>query len=210
DTPIDLADLCERLGTQFVLLVRAHYFVGNNDRLTALEEAGLLRTVTDYPVIEDLMIASDVLMTDYSSIMFDYAVLDRPIVIYAEDWDTYRRVRGVNFDLLAGPPGAVAVTQDELVDTFVSGRYRGAEAELARAEFHKRFDEFEDGHAAERVVRRVFLGESPASGSHDQQATGVAQGTQEESGDLVADRDLDDAVDAELAEVEPVDQSPGE
>ena len=61
------------------------------------------------------------LITDYSSVMFDYAVLDRPIVIYAPDWDAYRRTRGVTFDLLAEPPGVVATTQADLVDAFITG-----------------------------------------------------------------------------------------
>ena len=55
-------------------------------------------------------------MTDYSSLMFDYAVLDRPIVIHAPDWERYRTTRGVYFDLMAEPPGVVARSQDELLD----------------------------------------------------------------------------------------------
>ena len=58
--------------------------------------------------VEDLYLAADVLVTDYSSVMFDYAVLDRPIVIYAPDWEAYRLARGVYFDITAEPPGAVA------------------------------------------------------------------------------------------------------
>ena len=58
-----------------------------------------------HPSVEELCLAADVLLTDYSSIMFDYAVLDRPIVIHAPDWDEYRARRGTYFDLLAEPPG---------------------------------------------------------------------------------------------------------
>ncbi|MDX6434053.1 MAG: hypothetical protein QOE54_6419, partial [Streptosporangiaceae bacterium] len=115
--------------------------------------------VSDYPTVEDLCIASDALLTDYSSIMFDYANLDRPIVIYANDWDTYVRTRGVNFDLTAMPPGVVATTEDELAEAFRSGAAWGDTAAKDRAEFRTRFCSFDDGHAAERAVRRVFLGE---------------------------------------------------
>ena len=81
--------------------------------------------VTRHPSIEELCLAADVLVTDYSSIMFDYAVLDRPIVIHAPDWDEYRAKRGTYFDLLAEPPGIVTRTDDELVAAFRSGAVGG-------------------------------------------------------------------------------------
>ena len=66
---------------------------------------GRIRDVASHPSIEELCLAADVLVTDYSSIMFDYAVLDRPIVIHAPDWEVYRAMRGTYFDLMAEPPG---------------------------------------------------------------------------------------------------------
>ncbi|MDQ6851578.1 MAG: CDP-glycerol glycerophosphotransferase family protein [Actinomycetota bacterium] len=154
---LDLQALCERIGAEFTVLVRGHYLTSSDERLSRLVERAALRDVSTYPVLEDLLLAADVLMTDYSSVMFDYANLDRPIVIYAEDWDSYVRVRGVSYDLLAGPPGVVETTPNGLVDALLSGRYRDARATRARAQFARRFCEFDDGHAAERVVRRVFL-----------------------------------------------------
>ena len=65
--------------------MRAHYFYGGDAASRA--PAPRVIDVAAHPSIEDLSIASDVLVTDYSSLMFDYAVLDRPIVIYAPDWD---------------------------------------------------------------------------------------------------------------------------
>jgi CDP-glycerol glycerophosphotransferase len=91
--------------------------------------------------------------------MFDYGVLDRPIVVYAPDWAAYRAGRGVTFDVTAFPPGAVASTFEDLVALLASGEYAGQEAAAARAAFRERFCAWDDGHAAERVVRRVFLGE---------------------------------------------------
>jgi CDP-glycerol glycerophosphotransferase (TagB/SpsB family) len=91
--------------------------------------------------------------------MFDYAVLDRPLVIFAPDWPVYREFRGVYFDLLAEPPGAVTTTYDELVEVFRDGGYADERATAARAAFRARFCYLEDGRAAERVVRRVFLNE---------------------------------------------------
>jgi CDP-glycerol glycerophosphotransferase len=88
-------------------------------------------------------------------------VLDRPIVIYAPDWETYRDRRGTYFDVTAEPPGVVARTLDDLAAAFTSGAYNGDVATKARRLFRARFCAWDDGKAAERVVRRVFLGEHP-------------------------------------------------
>lgn len=92
--------------------------------------------------------------------MFDYANLDRPIVVHADDWETYRSTRGVYFDLMAEPPGQVARTQQELTEILTTSAWRDEGATKARTAFRHRFCEYDDGRAAERVVRRVFLGES--------------------------------------------------
>ncbi|GGY06348.1 transferase [Streptomyces minutiscleroticus] len=157
---LDLVSLAERLGEDTVLLVRGHYFYGGaTSPLAHLRRSGRVVDVSSYDPVEELCLAADALVTDYSSIMFDYANLDRPIVVYADDWETYATTRGVYFDLLAEPPGQVARTQDELADVFASGAWRDEAAAKLRAAFRRRFCEFDDGRAAERVVRRVFLGE---------------------------------------------------
>jgi hypothetical protein len=71
-------------------------------------------------------------------------------------------LRGTYFDLLAEPPGAVTRTDDELLDAFRSGAAWGEEAAGLRAAFREKFCSLEDGRAAERVVRRVWLGEKTA------------------------------------------------
>ncbi len=151
---LDVEDLADRLGPDHVLLVRAHYFYAESTG--TVRRAGAVVDVSGYPVVEDLYLAADVLVTDYSSAMFDYAVLDRPVVVYAPDWAAYRELRGVYFDLLAEPPGAVATTYPELVGTLTSGAYRDDRAAKARAAFRARFCALEDGGAAERVVRAVL------------------------------------------------------
>jgi len=126
-----------------------------------LHRAGRLMDVSEHPSIEELCIAADALVTDYSSIMFDYAVLDRPIVIHARDWDEYRTKRGVYFDLMEERPGQGTTSEAELVEALRSGD----EGARERARFRARFCYLEDGHAAERVVRRVFLGDREAAGA---------------------------------------------
>ncbi len=160
---LDLGRLATALGDDHLVHARQHYFYDADPLVRDLHRAGRLLDVASHPSVEELCIASDVLLTDYSSIMFDYAVLDRPIVIHAPDWDVYRELRGTYFDLLAEPPGAVARTEDELVDLFASGAAYDDGAGRARAAFRARFASLDDGRAAERVVRRVWLGEREAA-----------------------------------------------
>lgn len=161
---LDLERFARSLGSSYVVLVRAHYFYGAD---AGLRRHPQLVDVTGHPRVEDLCLAADALVTDYSSLMFDYACLDRPIVTYAPDWQAYRLARGTYFDLLSGrageTPGAVATTEDELAELFRSGQWDTADATRLRAAFRARFCPYDDGGAAERVVRRLFLAGQPRS-----------------------------------------------
>ncbi|MFG3259252.1 CDP-glycerol glycerophosphotransferase family protein [Streptomyces sp. NPDC048172] len=157
---LDLARVARLLGPGFVLLVRPHYFYDGEPEGELPE--GVL-DVSRHPSVEDLCLASDALVTDYSSLMFDYANLDRPLVLHAPDWEAYRAARGTYFDVTETPPGPVARTEDELVDLFATGAWTGPHARELRAAFRERFCPYDDGRAAERVVRHLFLGEPRAA-----------------------------------------------
>ncbi|MEN3609250.1 CDP-glycerol:glycerophosphate glycerophosphotransferase [Plantactinospora sp. ZYX-F-223] len=178
--PFDPGALLEVLGPAGRLLVRGHYLdpdacpapetpaaVGTPTGAAALPTGGpttpagpdRVRDVTDHPSVEDLYLAADVLVTDYSSAMFDYATLDRPIVVYAPDWAEYRRERGVYLDVRAEAPGVAVTEFPELLTAFRTGAVDGVPATLARERFRRRFCALDDGRAAERVVRQVLLGE---------------------------------------------------
>jgi CDP-glycerol glycerophosphotransferase (TagB/SpsB family)/glycosyltransferase involved in cell wall biosynthesis len=169
-SPLDLERVVRRLGPRFVLLTRAHDLYGASlaesdgrlDGRLSLDDRfdGRLIDVSDHPNVASLCLASDVLVTDYSSLMFDYAGLDRPIVIHADDWEAYDAARGTYVDLRAFPPGAVARGEDELIDIFANGHWRDSRSAQLRAAFRERFCPYDDGRAAERVVRRVVLGET--------------------------------------------------
>ncbi|MDQ1038282.1 CDP-glycerol glycerophosphotransferase (TagB/SpsB family)/glycosyltransferase involved in cell wall biosynthesis [Streptomyces sp. V3I8] len=155
-TALDLERVLRRLGPRFVLLTRAH----PRYRAPLARSGGRLIDVSDHPSVESLCLASDALITDYSSLMFDYAGLDRPIVIHADDREAYEAARGTYFDLRAFPPGAIARNEDELIDIFATGHWCGSRSAQLRAAFRERFCPYDDGRAAERVVRRVVLGET--------------------------------------------------
>ncbi|MGW7454031.1 bifunctional glycosyltransferase/CDP-glycerol:glycerophosphate glycerophosphotransferase [Streptomyces sp. NPDC054787] len=155
---LDFERVLRDLGPRFTILSRTHLTYA--DAPPRADTHPRLIDVSSHPSVEELCLASDALVTDYSSLMFDYAALDRPIVIHADDWEAYEAARGTYFDLRACPPGAIARTQDELVDIFTTGHWQGSRSAQLRAAFRARFCPYEDGNAAERVVRRVFLGQS--------------------------------------------------
>jgi CDP-glycerol glycerophosphotransferase len=154
---LDVERLAQALGPDWVVLSRAHYS-HDTGRPVSRSDDGRVIDVTGHPSIEELCLAADVLATDYSSVMFDYAVLDRPVVIFAPDWETYRFQRGTYFDLMSEAPGVVCRTEEQLADTLASGSYGSDVATKARALFRSKFCAWDKGDAAERVVRRVFLG----------------------------------------------------
>ncbi|MEU1487033.1 bifunctional glycosyltransferase family 2 protein/CDP-glycerol:glycerophosphate glycerophosphotransferase [Streptomyces sp. NPDC005752] len=157
---LDLERLVRVLGPGFVVLARSHYLDA-----TARATAGHTRhpriiDVSSHPSVEELCLASDGLITDYSSLMFDYVNLDRPVVLHLEDAQAFESARGTYFDPAAFPPGAVARDQEELHEIFATDHWRGPRSAQRRAAFRARFCPYDDGHAAERVVRRVFLGDT--------------------------------------------------
>ena len=160
---IDLARFAADLGEGRTLVVRLHPTLADGPArglgLSELHRRGVLVDATDEPEVQDVLLAADVLVTDYSSVMFDYALLDRPVVVHADDWDAFRASRGAYLDVTAEAPGHVTRSYRELAWLFASGTWADEESARLRAAFRERFCEYDDGRAAERVVRAVMLGE---------------------------------------------------
>lgn len=150
---LDLARLTEELGEGYVILLRGHSrTVGHG---SSVRQAGVI-DVTTHPSITDLFLASDAMITDYSSVMFDYSVTRRPMIFFVPDLDAYRDdIRGVYFDLEEVAPGPVVATQEEVVEAIRAMDDTGPYAE-SYARWVERFNALDDGQSAERVVRRLF------------------------------------------------------
>ena len=103
--PVDFNTWKRVLGEDFIVLLRLHYEV--KKALVDSIDGYFVRDVSDYPRLNDLMISSDLLVTDYSSIMFDYSILNKPIFIYAYDFDEYNKKRGMYFDVRKDLPGEI-------------------------------------------------------------------------------------------------------
>lgn len=144
--------LRDRLATDHVLLVRLHPFV-REALVIDRELDGFLTDVSDHRDINELLHLADVLVTDYSSVIFEYALLGRPMVFYAPDLEAYERERGFYFDYRTGVPGPVTATADALADAI---RDPAPDLERVRAFAARSFD-VADGRATERVVDQLIL-----------------------------------------------------
>ena len=94
--PIHIRKWEEKLSNNFVILFRAHPDVV---KVLNIEENDFVKDVSSYPHVNELMLASDLLISDYSSIFFDYSILERPMLCFAYDYDQYNKERGVYFDI---------------------------------------------------------------------------------------------------------------
>ena len=151
---LDVDDFVAHLGDDHCLLVRAHYLMA--DRLSGANHPQV-RDVSGYPEISELYLAADVLVTDYSSTMFDFAVTGKPILFYAYDLAHYRDVvRGFYFELADHAPGPLVTTTSQLIEALRDlPALRGAFADRY-AQFREEFCHLDDGHATERVLARLF------------------------------------------------------
>ncbi len=150
---VDFDKLSEKLSDKYIILFRAHYLISNTFDFE--KYSGFIFDVSHYDDINELYVISDMLVTDYSSVFFDYANLRRPIVFYMYDYEFYKdELRGfyISVDEL---PGSIVTTDDDLIreilDTDVSFEY-----DSRYQSFNNKYNCLDDGKAAQRVVNRLF------------------------------------------------------
>ncbi len=143
----------EALGDEYVVLFRTHYFVANTFSFD--KYGGFVINVSDYDDINHLYVISDLLITDYSSVVFDYAVLKRPVLFYMYDLKIYReRIRGFYFDLKE-LPGEIFTREQELVDA-IPGSIENFVYDEKYRKFNMTFNPLDDGQASARFAARIF------------------------------------------------------
>lgn len=150
---LDVDQLASLLGPEWTVLVRGHIstWLTGTDR----SSSGVL-DVTTYPDVSDLLQVTDVLITDYSSVMFDWLVTDRPIVFCVPDLARYaQELRGFYADLLADAPGPIVRTTSEVADAVLNSQARAADFADTHAAWRERFAPKDDGRASERVLERI-------------------------------------------------------
>ncbi len=148
---IDFVRLAEAAGPNVTILNRSHYFVRAPGT-----QSGSVIDASEFPVTNELLIACDVLVTDYSSIMFDFAALRRPIINYVPDCDDYMAERGTYFDIREKHAGLVTSSENELHSMISTRAWNDPGVARAIEEFADEFVGFDDGESARRVVEHVF------------------------------------------------------
>lgn len=154
ELPFDVERFADTFGDRYVLLVRSHYL---NHVVLPPSVRGRVVDVTAHHDMTPLLALADGLITDYSSVMFDYALLDRPMFFFAYDYDAYvHEDRGTYFDLMERAPGPVVRTEDELHTVLGSLEEQSVKYAPRREQFLADFGEYDKGTAARSVVDQFF------------------------------------------------------
>lgn len=151
---VDFEKMRKKLGDEFIILFRPHYFVASVFNFDKYK--GFVYNASDVDDINDLYVISDMLITDYSSVFFDYANLKRPMIFYMYDLDYYRdESNGFYFDVEENLPGKIVKTDDDLIDEIIriSKEFK---YDKKYEEFNKKFNYLDDGEASKRVVETVI------------------------------------------------------
>jgi len=152
---LDLDAAAKALGGDHVMLLRTHFNV--RDPLSDGNSGHGLIDVTRYPDIADLYLISDVLITDYSSVMFDFANTGRPMLFFTYDLERYRdKLRGFYFDFEADAPGPLLRTATDVIGALRDIDQVARSHRDAYGRFASRFCALDDGHAAARAVDRLL------------------------------------------------------
>lgn len=128
----------------------------NTNRSASGKVAGNALDVTGYPDITELYIAADVLITDYSSVMFDYTITGKPVLFLAPDIERYRAERGFYFDFENEAPGPILKSAGEVVETLGKLPEIAKSFQSAYKHWQAKFNSLEDGGASERVTSAVW------------------------------------------------------
>lgn len=158
---LDVNRLAADLGDDYVVLLRAHSRV---IRVGSAARVGKgVIDVSTYPNTTDLLLIADLMITDYSSIMFDYAVTGRPMIFFTPDMEAYRdQLRGVYLDLEKVGPGPVVSTQDEVLATIRNIDEVAPRFAERYAEWQATYTPWDDGGASQRVLERFLVDAPPA------------------------------------------------
>ncbi|WP_110928372.1 CDP-glycerol glycerophosphotransferase family protein [Bacillus massiliglaciei] len=154
DLELNLDQLKEELGEEYVIVLRMHYLVAENLDLSS--HTGFAFDFSNHEDIRELYLVSDLLITDYSSVFFDYANLRRPMIFYVYDIETYRdKLRGFYFDFEKKAPGPLTKTTEEVI-RYIKEIDNGKALPPEFEEFYNKFCYLESGESSKKVVETVF------------------------------------------------------
>lgn len=151
---IDFEKLHEVCGDKYVVLFRMHHFISEAPPIPE-EYSDRLVDFASFPDTNDLLHVTDVLVTDYSSVIYEYTLLDKPILFYAYDKDTYSVIRGFHRDYDSVAPGTICVTFDDLLKALQDEDFDLSKVE----EFRRENFDYVDTNSADRVIDWLVVGD---------------------------------------------------
>ena len=151
---IDFDSLKKKFSKDYIILFRPHYFIANKIDLSKYKN--FVYNVASYDEINDIYLVSDLLITDYSSVFFDYANLKRPVLFYMYDFDDYKNNLRDFYISLDELPGPITKTQKELEKYISNIDKSNSEYKTKYKKFNDKYTYLDDGNASERVIRVVF------------------------------------------------------
>lgn len=155
DLQMDLKQLKQELENDYIIVLRLHYLVA--ERIDITKFNGFIYDLSYYEDIRELYLIADLLITDYSSVFFDYANLKRPMIFFVYDIEEYRdNLRGFYFDFESKAPGPLVKTTTEIINEVKKIDQNGYKPSKDTIEFYKKFCYLEDGNATMRVVNKIF------------------------------------------------------
>lgn len=152
---LDMQKMKEALGQEYVILLRTHYYIADRLELTGME--GFAYNVSNYEDISRLYLISDVCITDYSSVFFDYANLRRPILFYTYDFEKYKNVlRGFYLDMEKDLPGPLLYDTDQVIERLCNLEDTIAEYAERYETFYHAYCEWDDGNASATAAETLL------------------------------------------------------
>ena len=146
---ISFEKLQEELGDEYIMIVKYHYLI--MDAVDWSPYEGFIYHFDQSRDIAELFLVADILVTDYSSVMFDYSILKRPMFFFAYDFYKYKNeLRGFYFSYSKEMPGPISTTTEELIEDIRN--YRAEEYEERYKSFMEKYNTLDDGMASERVL----------------------------------------------------------
>ncbi len=152
-SPFDFEKWERELGNEYVFLFTAHYQIGK--LLNIPQNSNFVINAFEYPYINDLLLVSDILISDYSSVFFDYSILERPMFCYAFDYDKYKENRGFYADPNDVFSGGAITEEEKLLDKIKNIDYK-KECEYTKNNIKDKFIFDSKGKATQEVVNIIF------------------------------------------------------
>jgi len=157
DLELDLRRMMHQLGDRYIVVLRMHYLVAENLDLSPYK--GFAFDFSNHEDIRELYLISDLLITDYSSVFFDYANLKRPMVFFVYDIENYRdKLRGFYFEFEQNAPGPLVKTTEGVIEKILEFEQNNFSVPESFEGFYNHFCYLESGISSRRVVEKVFLG----------------------------------------------------